>query len=291
MAENSAIQWCHHTFNAWWGCARVSPGCRHCYAADLAHRYGHDVWHRKGERRMLSDQNWAKPIKWNRDAEKARQPALVFCSSMADVFEDHPVPEVNTQLDAARARLWDLIEKTPWLRWQLLTKRPQNVQRMVPWGDDWPTAVWLGVSAEDQRRASERLPLLLGIPARTRFVSAEPLLEQIDLSPWMPRTFERQQRGYWLYGRGLFGEDKLWLPGLSISWVICGGESGPKHRPMDIAWARSLRDQCADWGVPFLFKQHGGRTSKAGGRELDGRVHDEFPTCLDYEAVGGGAHG
>ncbi len=277
MSDQTAIQWTDHTFNPWWGCARVSPACRFCYADTLAHRWGHELWRRHGPRRMMSDQNWAKPLRWNRDAERAGKPALVFCASMADVFEEHPEPDINTQLDAARIRLWNLIEQTPWLRWQLLTKRPENVQSMVPWGDDWPSTVWLGVSTENQRYADERLPVLVGIPAKTRFISAEPLLGPVDLSRWLPVPFERDQRGYWLYGRDPFGADKRWLPGQTIGWVITGGESGAKHRPMEADWARFLRDQCTAAKVPFLFKQWGGRTSKAGGRELDGREWTEFP--------------
>ncbi|HEX3965801.1 MAG TPA: DUF5131 family protein, partial [Trebonia sp.] len=142
MSDNSAIEWTTHTFNPWWGCSRVSPGCVHCYADDQAKRYGHDVWRRHGLRRMLSDANWARPLKWNRDAERAGEPAKVFCASMADVFEDHP------DVAEPRKRLWGLIESTPWLIWQLLTKRPENIAGMVPWGRDWPPSVWIGASAE-----------------------------------------------------------------------------------------------------------------------------------------------
>lgn len=290
MADETAIQWTDHTFNAWWGCSRVSPACRFCYADTLAHRYGHELWRRSGPRRMLSDANWKKPLKWNRDAERAGKPALVFCCSMADVFERHPVDEVNAQLDSARTRLWALIDETPWLRWQLLTKRIENVAGMVPWRERWPSNVWLGTSVEDQRRADERIPVLLKLPATVKFLSCEPLLGPVDLN--QPRCEDHSrievvtddQNREWCgpcAADGFTGELSFghWLDPLNggISWVIAGGESGPKHRPMDLAWARSLRDQCADTGVPFLFKQVGGRTSKAGGRELDGRTHDEFP--------------
>lgn len=272
MSDTTAIQWTDHTFNTWWGCSRVSPACRFCYADGLAHRYGHELWRRSGPRRMLSDANWKNPLKWNRAAERAGKPALVFCCSMADVFEQHPVGEVNAQLDAARARLWELIAETPWLRWQLLTKRIENVVDMVPWGKTWPRNVWLGTSVENQKFAEERVPVLLSIPDTevTRFLSVEPMLGPVDLRKWLHdsschiRTSEQVCT---------CTEPRE----VGVDWVICGGESGPKNRPMDLAWARSLRDQCADAGVPFLFKQVGGRTSKAGGRDLDGRTHDEFP--------------
>jgi protein gp37 len=275
MSDNSAIEWTTHTFNPWWGCARVSPGCRFCYADDLAKRYGHQLWRRKGERRMLSDANWKKPLKWNRDAERTGVRARVFCASMADVFEDHP------QLPEPRARLWPLIEATPWLDWQLLTKRPENAAEMVTWGSSgWPTNVWLGTSVEDQRRANERIPILTGLPAAVRFLSCEPLLSSVDLSQYLPREFERQQGGYWSYGPDcdVWGNGKTWTRGPAIGWVIVGGESGSKARPMDAEWARSLRDQCVAARVPFLFKQWGGRTAKANGRELDGREWSEYPS-------------
>ncbi|GAA1983406.1 hypothetical protein GCM10009754_70700 [Amycolatopsis minnesotensis] len=245
---------------------------------------------------MLSEANWRNPVKWNRAAEAARQPAKVFCASMADVFEIHPVAEVNAELDAARARLWSLIDQTPWLIWQLLTKRPDNVADLVPWSATWPQNVWLGVSVEDNRRATERIPVLVRANASTLFLSCEPLLEKLDLRPWLTTDSGRRRP----------------------DWVIAGGESGGmKARPMHPAWARSLRDQCQNAAVPFFFKQWGdwapagyglGRIDprerlvgppiegppaappghrgfevirrvgkKAAGRVLDGEIHDQFP--------------
>ncbi|MFJ5984232.1 DUF5131 family protein [Lentzea sp. NPDC092896] len=275
MADQTAIQWTDHTFNAWWGCSRVSPACRFCYADTLAHRWGQELWRRSGPRRMLGKDNWRKPLKWNRDAEHAGKPALVFCASMSDVFERHPVDEVNAELDAARTRLWDLIAETPWLRWQLLTKRIENVADMAPWGDDWPDNVWLGTSVEDQRRANERIAALLMRPAKVRFLSCEPLLEAVDLT----RVAYTDGGGTHLdVVHGRHGIPDVWATSAQkVSWVICGGESGAKHRPMNLDWARSLRDQCASADVPFFFKQVGGRTSKAGGSLLDGRQHVELP--------------
>jgi protein gp37 len=162
---------------------------------------------------------------------------------MADVFEDHPVVEQE------REKLWLLIEQTPMLNWLLLTKRPQSILSMVPWSGAFPDNVWIGTSVENQRRADERVPLLLEVPAVVRFLSCEPLLEAVDLSAWLP----------------------------ALQWIICGGESGPSARPMAVEWARSLRDVCVEAGVPYFFKQWGGRTSKAGGRLLDGQLWDEVP--------------
>jgi protein gp37 len=163
---------------------------------------------------------------------------------MADVF-DNQVPE------QWRAELWELIRQTPALDWMLLTKRPQNIAKMLPadWGRGWPN-VWLGTTTENQTEADRRIPHLRAVPAVIRFLSCEPLLSQVR--PDLAR----------------------------IHWVISGGESGPQHRPMQPEWARSLRDQCAAAGVEFFHKQNGGVTSKAGGKLLYGRLHCEFPQRL-----------
>jgi protein gp37 len=229
---------------------------------------------------MLSDNNWRQPLRWNRAAEKAGVRARVFCASMADVFEDHP------DVVEPRARLWPLIEQTPWLDWQLLTKRPENVVGMVPWGSDWPTNVWLGTSVENQTWADARVPVLLDIPAKVRFLSCEPLLGAVNLDRWLPRPFERQQSGYWLYGTDPHGDDKRWVSGSAIGWVIVGGESGGKARPMDVAWVLSLVDQCRDNGVPVHVKQLGSVWAKdmSVGGELVSRSDpkggnwDNWPT-------------
>lgn len=289
--KDSEISWTHHTFNPWWGCARISPGCVHCYADTLASRWGHELWRRHGPRRAMSDNYWRQPLTWNRKAADTDGPVRVFCASMADVFEGHPEPEVRALQDKERARLWDLIEATPNLTWMLLTKRPENVAGMVPWGDEWPGTAWMGVSAEDQRRADERIPILRSIPAVVRFVSTEPLIGPVKLrDEWI--TSE-------LLGFGPFGAETS----PCISWVICGGESGREARPMRPDWARSLRDQCAAAGVAFHFKQWGEYAptgavvarrdtdwhpveeisrvgKKAAGRLLDGREWNEFPAAV-----------
>ncbi|MCI2424324.1 phage Gp37/Gp68 family protein [Saccharopolyspora sp. K220] len=231
------IEWTDATFNAWWGCARVSPACRFCYADANARRWKHELWRRSGPRRLLSEANWQNPLRWNRAAKKAGRPLKVFCGSMSDVFEIHPVAEVNAQLDAARSRLWTVIEQTPWLVWQLLTKRPDNIAALVPWTDGWPPNVWLGTSVEDNQRAAERIPVLVRTSAPTVFLSCEPLLADLDLSPWLDGGHVAASR--------------------RVDWVIAGGESGPKARPMHPDWARSLRDQCTSARVPFFFKQWG----------------------------------
>lgn len=245
MSENSAIEWTDHTFNPWWGCTKVSPGCKHCYAEGMAKRFGGDIWGPGRPRRTFGDATWAKPLLWNRRAVEAGVRSRVFCASMADVFDDDAPP-------GERERLWALIEGTPALDWQVLTKRPENVASMIPaaWRLALPTNVWLGVSVESPEYYW-RVEALRRLPAATRFLSVEPLLEAVP---------------------------DLDLCG--IDWAIVGGESGPQARPLDAAWVRQVRDACHRRNVPFFFKQWGGRNKKAAGRELDGVTHDAFPTGL-----------
>lgn len=254
--QNSTIEWTNHTFNPWWGCQRVSPGCEHCYAETLAKRYGHAVWGpaKTTERRMMSENYWKQPLKWDRLAQVSGR-KRVFCASMADVFEDHP------QLIDARARLMCLIDETPNLDWLLLTKRPENILDMID--SDFPANVWIGTSCEDQQRADERIPHLLRVPARVRFLSCEPLLGAIDLRRWLPDLSTPIDNS--LYDGdapvGLYDRDAdAWFPDpadIGLHWIICGGESGPGARPMHPDWARSLRDQCQAAGVSYFFKQWG----------------------------------
>lgn len=272
MGTTTAISWTDHTFNPWWGCERVSPGCQHCYAEAFAKRTGNAVWGKTADRRHFGDKHWNEPLKWNRAAQAAGLPALVFCASMADVFED------RRDLDEDRARLFELIEATPWLRWQLLTKRPENVLRLVPrrWLDanpiatgcapyvgKWPANCWIGCTVEDQQRADERVHKLLEVPAPVLFLSCEPLLGPIllDLS--------------------------------KIGWVIVGGESGPGHRPMYDNHAHDLCQQVIEQNVPLFFKQWGGRTPTAGGHLIDlgdgPAEYHEFPTNAGDRTQGAAA--
>ena len=225
------------TFNPWTGCQKVSPACDNCYAESWAKRSGLVKWGPGEERHRTSASYWQQPLKWDRQAKRDGVRRKVFCASLADVF-DNQVP-VEWRND-----LWRLIHETPTLDWLLLTKRPQNIAKMLPgmhngtlgWGVGWPN-VWLGTTVEDQAEANRRIPHLLAVPAAKRFLSCEPLLGPIDF-------------------RKVPGFNHIGLD-LSAWWVICGGESGPNARPMHPAWARSLRDQCVAAGVPFFFKQWG----------------------------------
>jgi protein gp37 len=236
MGERTAIEWTDFTFNPWWGCTRVSPGCDNCYAESWARRFG-AKWGTGETRRPASERTWSEPLKWNAKAAKDGVRRRVFCASMADVFDNEGLP-------AERERLWNLIELTPSLDWLLLTKRVGNVIDMIPkrWADardGLPRNIWLGATVVNQEEADRDIPKLLRVPAAVRFLSCEPLLSDLDLLPWLG-TFKTS-----------FGVE----PG--VDWVIVGGESGPKARPMHSDWARSLRDQCNAARVPFFFKQHG----------------------------------
>ncbi|WP_135553301.1 phage Gp37/Gp68 family protein [Paenibacillus cymbidii] len=307
MSENSKIEWCDHTFNPWVGCSKVSPACDHCYAETWAKRAGTpELW--QGERRRTSPSNWRQPLKWNANHERfyaeygRRQ--RVFCASLADIF-DNQAPQMW------RDDFWQLVRDTPNIDWLLLTKRPQNILRMLPedWGDGYPN-VWLGATMEDQKQADLRMGWLMRVPAVIHFVSAEPLLGEID----MAETFGLYEydEGQWALKVG-----SRWAG--SPDWIITGGESGPGARPSHPDWFRKLRDQCKAAGVAFHFKQWGAwapmpdnhplprnldnvgwftvegfcphevgaayegepmmmRVTKAeAGRHLDGQTWDEFP--------------
>lgn len=280
MGDVTGIGWTDATFNPWWGCSRISPGCRFCYADRDASRWGHrDLWRRHGDRRMLSDRHWARPLVWNRDCQRAGTRKLVFCASMADVFEDHP------QVVDARARLWDLIEQTPALTWQLLTKRIENAAGMVPWTGAWPSNVWIGTSVENAVFAPNRIGHLLKLDgAAKRFLSCEPLLSQINLWPWIDPSDPcvdcdvcGEERFPDEIGRGhvrVGGES--WCPGPSltararqIDWVIVGGESGARRRDADPGWITDIARQCQAADVPVFVKQDSGPRSGQQGRIPD----------------------
>lgn len=247
MTENSAIEWTTHT---WRGCTRVSPGCAHCYMFKEQLRYklppGPDIVVR------TSKSIWNKPKRWQRQAEETGDQIQVFTCSWSDWF--------HVDADAWREEAWEVIRMTPNLNYQVLTKRSERIEECLPedWGEGYPN-VWLGVSVENNRWRS-RISDLLDVPAKVRFISAEPLLGPLDLS---------------------FPPEKYLAPVLEdgIDWVIVGGESGPKCRPMDLDWARKLRDECQRTGTAYFLKQLGGHPNKRGEEEaiLDGRRWTEMP--------------
>lgn len=239
MGELSNIAWTKSTFSPWLGCQRVSESCEKCYAESfVTGRMGLQVWGPTAP--------WKLPERWNRKAARTGEFWPVFCSSLADVFED------RRDLDAPRARLFDLIERTPALTWQLLTSRPERMVDLAPerWRGGWPANVWAGTTVENQRWADVRIPLLRAVPARVRFLSCEPQLERID---WRGRL-------------------------AGIHWLIVGGESGPGARPMDPAWVRDLLAQCRAAGAAPFVKQLGSAWARAThARDRAGADPAEWP--------------
>lgn len=245
MGEQTGISWCHHTWNPWIGCTKVSPACDGCYAAALMGdqgRYKRVVWGEPGKgagtRVETSPATFNAPLKWDRAAKAAGVKRFVFVASLADIF-DNEVPI------AWLAKVFAMMRRTPNLIYLALTKRPQLIvkrfQAACP-GEDWPSNVFAGTTAEDQTRLDLNAPAILqakvalGIPQV--FLSMEPLLERVEISRW-------------LEGQGIRGS-------YPVDWVITGGETDQgkhKARPSDLAWFRLLRDQCKAAGVPFHFKQ------------------------------------
>jgi protein gp37 len=223
MGKTTSIEWADSTFNPWFGCTKISPACDKCYAERKTHGKG---WGNQPRIRTAPGY-WRQPLYWNADAPRFQREhghrQRVFCSHLSDVF-DNQVP------DEWRADLFKLIRNTPNLDWPFLTKRPQNVIKMLPpdWGDGYAN-VWLGISAENEHYYRQRWPILAAIPAVTRLISYEPAL-------------------------GPLGPVDIGV-GVVPDWIIVGGESGNNPRMMDPQWARDVRDQCRRPGIAFFMKQ------------------------------------
>lgn len=281
MGRLTKIGWCHHTFNIVWGCTEVAddPACDNCYAREFAtSRLKLPIWGQDADRRVFGADHWKAPLDWNADALRAGTPAFVFCSSMADVFEDHPI------VRAERAKLWPLIEKTRALVWLLLTKRIDRVLADVPpaWllPGMWPRNVWVGTTVAVEHFLAPRAEALGKIPAPVRFLSAEPLLGPMNLAPYLSpvnlgvtSVGSCDRCGY--HGPGPAHQ----CAAAPVEWVIVGGESQKRARPMHPGWARKLRDQCVAANVPFFFKQHG---------EWSPLEEGEAPAHGDAWVLGGG---
>ena len=238
MSDNSAIEWTDATWNPVTGCTKVSPGCAYCYAEGITLRFKRGGPYLPGKTTIkLHHDRLEAPGKW-------KSSRRVFVNSMSDLFHDEVPFDFVREVFLRMAKYDQHI-------YQVLTKRPERMLEYVEWGrgPDWPDHVWAGVSVENQHWADRRIPLLSQIPATVRFLSVEPLIKAVLLDGHLEH----------------------------VQWVIVGGESGHKARPMNAEWAIRIRDDCLDAGVPFFFKQWGGRYSKAGGRELEGRVWDEMP--------------
>jgi protein gp37 len=244
VGKSTGIPWCHHTFNAWRGCTKISPGCAHCYAEVLSKRNPAvlGIWGDDGTRVVASESMWRQPLRWYCEAFAAGERRRVFAQSLSDTFEDRP------ELDSPRKRLMTLAEQCRSLDWMFLTKRPEV---MLDYDEFFAFNghCWAGVSVEDRKHGLPRIDVLRKVPASVRFLSVEPLLEDlgtIDLT--------------------------------GIHWVIVGGESGAKARPFNLRWARSIRDQCRAANVPFFMKQTGAKVVSPSdvlhGVDYSWRSHD-----------------
>lgn len=265
MAGASKIEWTDMTWNPTTGCTKVSQGCRHCYAERIFKR---PYPGREFTDVRIHPDRLDQPLRW-------RKPKRIFVNSMSDLFHEAVpfgfIKDVFAVTQIAQHHTF-----------QILTKRPERMRAFAQWmagADDisiaeWPRNVHLGVSCEDQPTADERIPLLLQTPAAVRFVSLEPLLAPIDISPFLCRAPKVRMCPRCLYftnrqeEKNCPNDGSLLGPDLALDWVIVGGESGPKARPMHDDWPRSLRDQCVAAGVPFFFKQWGEwapTVTRAGG--------------------------
>ena len=238
MPDKSSIEWTDATWNPVTGCTKISPGCAYCYAERITLRFKRGGPFLPGMTTVkLHHDRLDAPAKW-------KTPRRVFVNSMSDLFHDEiPFDFVE--------EVFSRMAKYNQHTYQVLTKRPERMLEYLQWSNnpDWPSHVWAGVSVENQYWADHRIPLLTRIPAKIRFLSVEPLLKAIELQGYLNQ----------------------------IHWVIVGGESGPHSRPMKAEWAERIHKDCIDAGVPFFFKQWGGRHNKAAGRELDQQTWDEMP--------------
>lgn len=302
MADSSAIEWTDATWNPVTGCSKVSPGCAHCYAEELTQRFA-ETWGVPGlpwtpanaaENVILHPERLDQPLRW-------KKPRRVFVNSMSDLFHEQVPGEFI-------ARVFNVMARSPQHVFQVLTKRPERMRDWVGYCEQseafishngqkaskggiyvadlreqpWPLPnVWLGVSIEN-RRFVHRADLLRETPAAVRFISAEPLLGPLAYDQLV--TDHPDDDGEWCWADGYDGEG-LDLDG--IDWLIAGGESGARHRPIAESWVADLRDLAQASMTAFFFKQWGGRTPKANGRELDGRTWDEFPAMPEPMMAGG----
>lgn len=251
MSENSKISWTDHTFNPWWGCVKVSPACDHCYAESFSRRVGNDVWGVDAPRRFFGDKHWNEPLKWNKAALKDfGRPARVFCASMADVFED------RDELTPHRGRLFGLIQNTPNLLWNLLTKRQMQIKHYAPHVKEWGN-VRIGVTVENQLYDFRIVP---GVS----WLSCEPLFGHMNLRPFLKQG--------------------------NINWLIIGGESGHGAREMPLDAAIDLIEQCKQYGVAVHFKQTGDVLArKLGLKDKSGKDKSEWPAELQIQEFPRGA--
>jgi protein gp37 len=247
MSLASKIEWTDATWNPVRGCTKISPGCKHCYAERFSERFrgvkGHPF--EQGFDLRLVPHKLGEPLRWS-------EPRMIFVNSMSDLFQDGvPLPYISRVVATMRLARWHT--------YQVLTKRAERTRELLsgPFREAASEEhIWWGVSVEDRKYGLPRIAELQAAPAAVRFLSVEPLLEDLGTVP---------------------------LDG--ISWVIVGGESGPGARPMKESWVLSIREQCKAAGVPFFFKQWGGLRKKAAGRTLRGKTYDGFPSRVERDVL------
>lgn len=289
--ENSAISWCDHTANLWIGCMHVHPGCDNCYAEATDNRWKGNHWGARTNRKIVVSV-WDNLIRFQKLAKESGEIHRVFVGSMMDIFEK-PYPVENskgilldhmTTEDIRRRFFYDIVPSCPNLQFLLLTKRPGNIKKYIPesWLETPPENVIYGYSVVDQQ-TTDGIDDLVSIPGR-HFLSMEPLLDRIDLSKWLwspgwVPTYNNPDNS---------GCEPDFEPSGLIDWIIVGGESGHKARPMEQDWAREIRDQADRAGVPFHFKQWGQHEPDENGimrhvkvkdhnAKIDGVERKEFP--------------
>lgn len=252
MGETTSISWTDHSFNCWWGCTRVSPGCENCYAETFDKRVGGDHWGPLKPRRLMSEHYWNEPIRWDRKAQKAGTRSKVFCASMADIMDDEAP-------SGQRERLWELIDKTPNLIWQLLTKRPQNYERYLP-KEFKHNNVWYGTTAENQEYYDIRYPIVCELAIERGgvcWISYEPALGPLSI-------IKSPLSGFYY--------------NVPPDWIIFGGESGHNRRPMQQKWLEDLRDECDEFDVSLFVKQFAALTPEQGKKLIPANLLiQEFP--------------
>lgn len=266
--SKSRIEWTERTWNPVTGCTKVSPGCQNCYAERMARRLAGRYGYPESPRHFdvtVHENMLMKPLEW-------QTPLTIFVCSMGDLF--HPDVHINVIND-----VFSVMDEARLHTFQVLTKRPERAREFYNRGDwDPPSNVWLGVSAENQETADERIPILLDTPAAVRFVSLEPLLGPVDLARWLvPQSvvdgyYEVLQR----FG-GVSPPPGPIGPPQRLDWIIVGCESGANRRPCNIDWIREIRDQCVDADTPCFVKQMELRGKIVKMPKLDGKVWDQMP--------------
>jgi protein gp37 len=263
MSDKTKIQWADSTFNPWIGCTKVSPGCANCYAenttrARVLRSQGHETWGKGKSRSRTSVATWKAPLRWNSEVAVHPDYRHKVFPSLCDWLDDEvPIEWLSDFLN--------LIRITPHLDWLLLTKRPENFADRIGavpfefWDEENPPSnVWVGVSVEDQKRADERIPILLNIPAKVRFLSVEPMLGPIDLKLTKPVPLHDPEFG---------DQNEYQEVNRGIQWAIFGGESGSKARPCNVEWIRQGVMQCQEAGVAPFVKQLGAFTIEELGSQ------------------------